>query len=308
MKIVVVRSVILIMTLGAGSIFPAQSVVTSATPVSASSQTRELLGLKLRPEILAIVKEIETKTRKSIYADFDEQPEFQIGASYIDEKSGQAIITVDTALEDDPKKLEAVLVHELLHLRLTANGYPGFIWSPKVRTAKGMAIDVEQSNINDLRSIIEHRVFKAEMIKFDLYKYIDLAGVTLEDAKQRKGDEAGQADVINMVRAILEYTDPKDIAAVRQAFNVNGWQSTVKDANDIAAIINQTPVNTPKDVEAVFLRCIAKLYPVPRATWAFTLKLDPANKYFRRMIVNFGPVAKKMNLAAKYARMMRQSD
>jgi len=293
MKASKLRTAIIFLSL-AGFICPAQSVVTSTTKqIPASSQTREILGLKLRPEILAIVKEIETKTRKSISARFDDQPEFQIGASYIDEESGRAIITLDTRLEDDPKKLEAVLTHELLHLRLTVNGYPSFIWSPTVRTAKGMAIDVEQSNINDLRSIIEHRVFRVDMIKFDLYRYIDLAGVTLADARQRKGDEAGQADVINMVRAILEYADQNDIAAVRKSFNTNGWQSTVKEADDIAAIIDRTPIITPKDQETVFLRCIAKLYPVPKANWAFTLKLDPANKYYRRLILNFGRVAKK---------------
>ncbi len=256
-------------------------------------ETRELLGLKLRPEIDAIVKEIEAKTRKTIRAEFYEQPEYQLGASFIDDETGRAIVIVEPSLEDDPKKLEAVLTHELLHLRLTVNGYPSFIWAPTVRTAKGMAIDVEQDNINDLRSIIEHRVFRAEMLKFDLYRYIDLAGDTLAAARDRKGDEAGQGDVIDYVRAILEYQNPKDIDAVKRAYLENGWGSSVRDGAAIAAIIDGSVITTPKDIETVFLKCVAKLYPPPSAAYKFSLRIDPSNKHFRRMILNIGRVPRK---------------
>lgn len=93
----------------------------------------------------------------------------------------------------------------MLHLRLRVNNYPTFIFSPAIKTAKGRAIEVEQSNINDLKSIIEHKVFKTDMQKFGLYKFINLAGDTAERAKKQKGQADGQDDVINYARAILEY-------------------------------------------------------------------------------------------------------
>lgn len=293
MKRGLVSITLLLFGLFAGSVTNAQGIVAAPTPVRVSSETRELLGLKLRPEIAAIVDEIEARTRKTIRAEFYEQPEYQLGASFIEDESGRAIVIVEPSLEDDPKKLEAVLTHELLHLRLTVNGYPSFVWAPTVRTAKGMAIDVEQSNINDLRSIIEHRVFRAEMLKFDLYRYIDLAGDTLAVARKRKGDEAGQDDVINYVRAILEYQDPKDVAAVRQAYIANGWGSSVRDGTAIAAIIDGSAITSPKDIEYVFLKCVARLYPPPSAAFRFSLKIDPTNKYFRRMTLNIGRVPKR---------------
>jgi len=271
----------------------AQDVITSSTPYPIARNDRELLGLKLRPETLAIVKEIEAKTRKPIVAEFNKQPKFQLGVSFIDEQNGQAIVSLDPALEEDRNKLEAVFTHELLHLRLTVNGYPGFIWSPIVRTAKGLAIDVEQSNINDLRSIIEHRVFRDVMIKYDIYKFIDLAGDTAALAKRNRGKEAGQAEVINYVRAILEYPDPLDIATVRQIYNANGWQSSITDGAKIAAIINHSAIATPNDIENVFIRCVAVLYPPPSSAYAFSLTLDMTNKYFRRMALNIGRVAKR---------------
>lgn len=296
MKHGIISVTLIVFTMLGPAIGLAQGVISSSAPNPAErAQTRGLLGSKLRPEILAIVKEIEAKTRQTINAQLIEMPEFQLGASFIDEESGRAIITVDAGLEMDRKKLEAVLTHELLHLRLTVNGYPAFIWSPEVRTAKGLAIDVEQSNINDLRSIIEHRVFLSEMIKFDLYRYIDLAGDTLKAAKSRRGDEAGQSDVINYVRAILEYTDPKDIAAVKQAYIANGWQSSVTDGVMIASIIERSVIASPQDIETVFLKCVAKLYPPPSSAFAFSVTLDKTNRHFRQMVLNIGRVAKKRN-------------
>ncbi|MBK7803769.1 MAG: hypothetical protein IPJ55_14105 [Chloracidobacterium sp.] len=75
----------------------AQDVITSSTPYPIARNDRELLGLKLRPETLAIVKEIEAKTRKPIVAEFNKQPKFQLGVSFIDEQNGQAIVSLDPA-------------------------------------------------------------------------------------------------------------------------------------------------------------------------------------------------------------------
>src|SRR5687768_3693286 len=91
-------------------------LTTAVTDVQA--QSLELLGVRLRREVTALVKEIEAKTRHPLYADFAPQPEFQLGAGFVDD-TGRAVVVVDPALERDPKKLEAVITHELLHLRLT---------------------------------------------------------------------------------------------------------------------------------------------------------------------------------------------
>lgn len=283
----------LALSLGGAVLCHAQGVSSTETQPTANGRTRELLGLKLRPEIALIVKEIEAKTRKQIYAYFEDQPQYQLGASYIDDDGGMAVISVDPELQEQPKKLEAVITHELLHLRLTVNGYPSYLWSPKVRTAEGRAIDVAQGTINELRSIIEHRVFRDDMIKFDLYRYIDLAGDTLAEAKKRRGNLDGQVETINYVRAILEYSNPKDIAAVKQVYTTNGWRRSIKDGTDIAALIDRTVVAAPKDIETLFLNCVAKLYPPPSAVFAFSLTNDPTNRYFRRMILNVGRVSKK---------------
>lgn len=244
----------------------------------------EFPGVRLRPEIRAVVKEIETKTGKEIYAEFVREDDFQLGSSFISD-DGVAVVLVDYSLESDPKRLEAVIVHELLHLRLRVNNYPTFVFSPTIQTAKGRAIDVEQSNINDLRSLIEHRIFKAEMEKFGLSEYIDLAGDTAAQARKKKGQADSQADSINYARAILEYLNPSDTEEVRKAYAANGWQRSLRTGEEIAGTISASKLQTPKDMEAVFLKCLLKLYPPPRQTFTFKLTVDANNKFFRRMVI-----------------------
>ena len=253
--------------------------------INSFAQNGEFLGVKLRPEIRSVIKEIETKSGEEIYAEFVRQKDFMLASSLISE-DGVPVVLVDYSLEDDSKKLEAVIAHELLHLRLRVNNFPTFVFSPTVNTAKGRAIDVEQGNINDLKDLIEHRVFKAEMEKLGLDKSINIAGDIASHARKNKGQADGQDDSINYARAILEYLNPADAEEVRKIYTANGWQRSLQTGRQIADIISSSILNTPKDVEIVFLKCILKLYPPPRPEYTFKLTLDTSNKIWRRMIIN----------------------
>jgi len=151
-----------------------------------AQSSNDFLGIKLRPEIQKIVKEIERQAGEKIYAEFVRQEDFQFGSSFISGR-GVPVVLIDFRLKNDEQKLKAVIAHELLHLRLRVNNYPTFLFSSTVQTAQGRAIDAEQSNVNDLTGIIEHWIFKPEMKKFGLSAFINLAGDTARSSKQRKG-------------------------------------------------------------------------------------------------------------------------
>lgn len=242
------------------------------------------LGIKLRPEVRQIADEIELKTKKKIVAVFDEfENEFTLGSSFIGE-DGIAYLRVNPNLQTQKQKLEAVVAHEFLHLRLRANNYPVFLFSPKVQTMRGLAQDVEQPNVNDLTSFIEHRIFKEEMNKLGLNQLIDLAGDTERAAKQRFGDQDSQVDTINFVRALLEYQNPSDVQRLRQIYVKNKWQISLKKGQEIADLIDKSPLNSPEAVAAVFKLCLAKLYPTPRPA---KLTLDKSVKTYRQYIISY---------------------
>lgn len=101
-----------------------------------AQSSNDFLGIKLRPEIQTIVKEIERQAGEKIYAEFVRQEDYQLGSSFISDR-GAPVVLIDSSLKNDEQKLEAVIAHEILHLRLRLNGYPTFLFSSIVQTGAG---------------------------------------------------------------------------------------------------------------------------------------------------------------------------
>jgi hypothetical protein len=244
------------------------------------------LGIKLRAEVQALADEVEGKTKRKIsahYTEFTGENEFMLGSSFI-HTDGTPYLTVSINLKAQPKKVEAIVAHELLHLRLRANDYPVFLFDAKVKTRRGLAQDVEQSNVNDLTSLIEHRVFKSEMERFGLNEALNLAGDTARSAAARRNEADSQADAINFARAILEYQNPTDIEFLRRIYQQNKWQQSLKIGQEIAAIIRSARLDSPAATAATFKLCAAKLYPSPRP---FRLRPDKTVTAYRQMLIGF---------------------
>lgn len=238
-----------------------QRVVEAPAP----RQARTLLGLRLSAEVSGWLEEVEEKLGREVYAEFAELDEagadgdYTLGVSYLT-RTGVGVVRVDESFSGrGAKATEAVIGHELLHLRLRARGYPLFLFSPGVLTARGRAVDVEQSNVNDLVSLIEHRVFASEMRRTGFDKLVDLTN-GLEAARRRRGTEDSQAETLNYARASLEWDDPRLLAELTRVHQANGWTRSLADGRRLSDIIRASNVATPAEVAPVFLRCMAVLY------------------------------------------------
>lgn len=239
----------------------AQRVVETPAP----RQARTLLGLRLSAEVSGWLEEVEEKLGREVYAEFaeldaaDAADDYTLGVSYLT-GTGVGVVRVDESFRGrSAKATEAVVGHELLHLRLRARGYPLFLFSPEVLTAHGRAVDVEQSNVNDLVSLIEHRVFASEMRRTGFDKLVDLTN-GLEAARRRRGREDGQAETLNYARASLEWDDPRLLGELARVHQANGWARSLADGRRLADIIRASNITTPAEVAPVFLRCMAVLY------------------------------------------------
>jgi hypothetical protein len=238
-----------------------QRVVTD-TP---RQMTGTLLGVRLGAEVSSWLKEVEGKLGKEVYAEFAElDPEdaggdYTLGTSYLT-SAGVGIVRVDESFRARGEKLtEAVIGHELLHLRLRARGYPLFLFAPDVKTLKGPAEDVEQPHVNDLVSMIEHRVFAPEMRRTGFDKLIDLTNY-LDSARRLRGSEDGQPEVLNYARAALEWDNPRLLEELTKIYQNNNWSRSLADGRRLAEIIRASNVQTPAEVTALFLRCMPVLY------------------------------------------------
>ncbi|HEV2864166.1 MAG TPA: hypothetical protein VGX48_24425 [Pyrinomonadaceae bacterium] len=226
---------------------------------------RTLLGVQLGEEVSGWLDEVEGKLGRPVYAEFAELDEagadgdYALGASYIT-GAGVGVVRVDESFRGrGERQTRAVIGHELLHLRLRARGYPLFLFSPSVKTERGPALEVEQSNVNDLVSLIEHRIFAGEMRRAGFDKLIDLTN-GLEAARRRAGTADGQAEMINFARASLEWDDAALVEEFSKVYRANGWERSLRGGREMADLIRASRVTTPGGVAPVFLRCMVVLY------------------------------------------------
>ena len=235
--------------------------VVSDTPRPAP----RLLGVSLGAEVSSWLEEVERKLGKEVYAEFaeldpaDAGGDYTLGTSYLT-GAGVGVVRVDESFRGRGERLtEAVIGHELLHLRLRARGYPLFLFAPDVKTVKGPAEDVEQPNVNDLVSMIEHRVFAPEMRRTGFDRLIDLTNY-LESARRLRGSEDGQAEVLNYARAALEWDNPTLLEELAKIYRANRWTRSLAEGRRLAETIRSANVQTPTEVTALFLRCLPVLY------------------------------------------------
>jgi hypothetical protein len=224
-----------------------------------------LLGVRLGAEVSAWLEEVERKLGREVYAEFaeldpaDAGGDYTLGTSYLT-SAGVGVVRVDESFRGRGEKLtEAVIGHELLHLRLRARGYPLFLFAPEVKTLRGPAEDVEQSNVNDLVSMIEHRVFAPEMRRTGFDRLIDLTNY-LESARRMRGSPDGQAEILNYARAALEWESPARLDELTRIYQANRWARSLAGGRRLAATIRTSDVRTPAEVTALFLRCLPVLY------------------------------------------------
>lgn len=228
-------------------------------------QSNRMLGVRLSTEVTSWLEEVERKLGKEVYAEFAELDpanaggDYTLGTSYLT-GAGVGVVRVDESFRGRGERLtEAVIGHELLHLRLRARGYPLFLFAPEVQTMKGPAEDVEQSNVNDLVSMIEHRVFAPEMRRTGFDKLIDLTNY-LQSARRQRGSPDGQAEVLNYARAALEWDNPVLLDELTKIYQTNRWTRALAGGRRLAETIRAAGVRTPQEVTALFQRCLPILY------------------------------------------------
>ena len=261
---------------------------TPAAQVVRPERARTLLGVRLGAEASLWLDEVEGRLGQKVYAEFAElDPEdaggdYTLGTSYLT-RAGVAVVRVDESFRArGARQAEAVIAHELLHLRLRARGYPLFLFSPTVRTRKGPAQDVEQEHVNDLVSMIEHRVFAAEMRRTGFDKLIDLTNGLA--AARRAGRSAdSQAELLNYARAALEWDDAGLVEEFAAVYRANGWTRSLEGGRRLASIIRASDIRAPTEVAPVFLRCMAVLYNA-----SFRVEPDgrfPLSKVYPQMLI-----------------------
>lgn len=224
-----------------------------------------LLGVKLRPKVLALLKEIEKLYGKPVEAEFANISVTPEG----DDRAGRAIITdegVPTIKVDkhiDPKdaqRVERILAHELLHLRLRAKGYPVLHFHGETGLMTEIGPYLLETG-NSLRNGIEHWLFAPDLraMGFDPGDEIKRGMEKFSQAaKAGKGDDVLLA--LYYYRAILEYDDPALLAKLKQGYIEGNRLGVIKTGERLAQVVLNDKPKTPDAVGKTLLSCLDTLF------------------------------------------------
>jgi hypothetical protein len=247
-----------------------------------TGRERILLGVKLRPQLVDLLIEVEGLFgNKQVQARFErvrESREFvdRVGTTEIT-KDGTPIIKVDDSIDSKDKlRIERIVAHELLHLRLRGKRFPLF-------TFNGAAPLMNQFNFylatarHAIRNGIEHWMFAADMRRMGFDASAELKrgfDILKQQAKPGYGDDI--LLTLNYFRALLEYDDPKLLAELRLFYLDHQWERMIESGEKLAALVLATKPQTPDDVKATFLQCLNALLS---KSLRFSL-LEPVNETY----------------------------
>lgn len=142
---------------------------------------------------------------------------------------------------------EAIIAHELLHLRFRAKGAPIFLWKSTASEARLRALGEAQGQLYDS---IQHRSFVGDMRAMGLDPRARLRD-QLRDTIRRRRFEGAATDLGKAVvaaRVLLEFGEGPELQALRRWYAEAGWQQSLLFGN--RAILALTPLVTEPKAQA----------------------------------------------------------
>jgi hypothetical protein len=248
------------------------ALLTPSFTACASNQ-RELLGVKLRPALAAILDEVEHKLGKvdARFVQMKSKGTAKFGDSFIDD-NGKPILLL--SVDNDKSRNESIIAHELLHLRQRVRGYPFYGLDLNSSAPEMKTID-ESRIIAGLAEAIEHWMFAPEMRKlnFNLDEE-DKAGNDLlkETSAQNVNAALEMLLAIGYMRSELEFSNQSLLKETKEIFKSKGWTLEMERGAKMAKIVRQIKPQTPDDMTKAFLSCLDVItgsrfeYPTVSAT------------------------------------------
>jgi hypothetical protein len=217
----------------------------------AAESPREFLGLRLSHGASALLDDVERLYGRAISAEKKAFPGERWGTAEVAE-DGTPIVRVSPAALD-----EDVIVHELFHLKLQAEGAPVFLWS-----SDGDAHDLNWlvHAQNQIYAALQHRSFADEMRRLNLDPAARIRR-SLESAIENRTigerhDEIGKA--IILARVFLELGANGEFTVMRRLFVEQGWSKSVWLGNSM--IRQLTPPSSDPAIQVQqFLSSLAAL-------------------------------------------------
>ena len=259
----------------------------------------EELGTKLEPQQISKIKWAEKKLKKPISFEFSNTLEkfsteryargfaphkrFKIGdfeghglvsVSHSNRKT--AAVKIDQSLKGDEKRIRAVIDHSFLHFNLSLRPFPFFY----VVESHGCSSTKQTPNrivVRHLQDLVHHRMFKTEFDKSGYYDLFDFEKRVVRNTKEHLNAFDFYVSAVNYARAHLEFRNKKDLDKIRQIYLEGGGQKALAKGEEIAKIIRQATLSSPRQLDRLFRSVLNTLYS-PKKPFRFS-----RDKYAKRI-------------------------
>lgn len=227
--------------------------IAAVIAIALSIQTpRTILDVKLRPATERLLNEVETLYGRPVAIERVIPPGGGWASSRVD-PDGTPRIRISPEAAGD----EAIIAHELLHLRFRAKGAPIFLWKSTASEARLRALGEVQAQLYDA---IQHRSFAREMRTMGLDPSARFRDQLRDIIRRRRFDgtatDLGKAVVA--ARVFLEFGKGPELQALKRWYAEAGWQQSLLFGN--RAIVALTPrLTEPKAQAEQFIAALRAL-------------------------------------------------
>jgi hypothetical protein len=243
-----------------------QSHQNSHQAATSARTARTMFGVKLQPQSQRLLDEVEKHFGTRVMEElFDNSDPMRLGEALLQE-DGTPLIRINNLLG----RHEYVIVHELFHLKLRAEGFPTITYElPKEfiednqRYLTGMGAN--------LRDPILHSVFYPKMremglnpdaylrddVERKLLRWDILRNAAKGNAQKWDAISASAANRITYYcRVALEIKDPSYLKRLEAAYKLNEWIDELTKAQEMVRFIQTRDVSKPRESISTYIACL----------------------------------------------------
>jgi hypothetical protein len=210
----------------------------------------------LRPESADLLAEVERLYGKPV--DFAETTKAAVGDSGV-YRDGTPYIEINPVMYRRGRlRQEAVIAHELFHLKMKADGYP------IVRIEReGTSPDEYQFLLETVRLVfdpIEHHLFAAQMREMGLDPDAEVEDHfrELDPDQSTAGFTNSYQRAMTFMRVTLECTR-ETATRIERLYKLKGWGAPLETGKKMAELVYSHKQYSPDDEVDVYLKCLGRL-------------------------------------------------
>lgn len=237
------------------------SSAEAKTPSQATAGADVMFGVKLRPEAAKIKVEVERFYKAKIVESVDRSGKGIFEASSGFDEHGAPRIT----LFREPTEVD--IVHELMHLKMLAEGFPAVNFT--------VNFDLDPATVTDwlqlftyIRDTVEHRVMYARMRKMGYDPFAaDRAG--LEQVMEGRRQLLTPSDkhffmtsALIYFKVAVEQDDQEFLGRLYNWYVSKGMKENANVGTYYIGVVSRSKLETPEDVAKVLIECLKIHYPV----------------------------------------------